>query len=468
MASTPLRFGTDGWRAIVGDEYTFRNVARVSVATARWLLAREARPRVVVGYDTRFEGAAFAAHAARVLAAEGVEVVLADRFVPTPAVSYATQAFGCSAGVVLTASHNPPEWNGFKIKADYGGPATPDQVAEVEALIPDGDDVPDALPAIGESPDIRLHDLRGDYLAMLAGRIDLGAIREAGLRVAHDAMYGAGQGLLAALLGEGPVIGVRSTVNPGFEGIAPEPIERNLPALPDVVRRHGCAAGIANDGDADRIGMVDEQGTFVDSHRLLALLLRYLHEDRGQAGDVVKTFSTTDLLDRMAEAYGLTLHTTPIGFKYVCEHFLAGDVLIGGEESGGIAVRGHLPERDGIYIGLLVLEMMARQGQPLSALVGSLLERFGGQGYWRIDAHTTEGRKRAALDLLGRQGGLDRIAGHPVRSVETLDGYKHRTDDGWVLVRPSGTEPVLRVYAEAPDQDAARRYVEATVEALGL
>lgn len=468
MASTGIRFGTDGWRAVVGDTFTFDNVGRVALATARWLAATGAPRRVVVGYDTRFQGHAFALHAARVIASQGIEVILSDRFVPTPAVSWATRELGCGAGVVLTASHNPAEWNGFKIKADFGGPATPDQVAAVEALVPGPEELPGSLPSADDSPLIRVHDFGSDYLRLVASRVDLGAIRSAGLRIAHDAMYGAGQGAFAALLGADRVVALRSEINPGFGGCPPEPIERNLVGLPEAVLACACDAGIANDGDADRIGMTDERGRFVDSHRLLALLLRYLHEDRGLTGDVVKTFSTTDMLDRMAAEYGLALHTTPIGFKYVCEHFLAGDVLVGGEESGGIAVKGHMPERDGIYIGLLVLEMMARSRRPLSALVEDLFERFGRLAYWRVDARTTQERKEAALARLERDGGLASVAGCPVRSVQTLDGFKHRTDEGWVLVRPSGTEPVLRVYAEAPDEATARRYVESTVAELGL
>ncbi len=466
MASKAIRFGTDGWRAVVGDTYTFDNVARVALATARWLRKTGAPARVVVGYDTRFEGRAFARHAARVFASEGVEVILSPSFVPTPAVSWATLANGCGAGVVLTASHNPPEWNGFKIKAGFGGPATPDQVAAVEALIPDAP--PTGLPDPDGSPLVGVHDYGREFLDVVASRVDLEAIRKAGIRIVHDAMYGSGQGLFARLLGADRVVALRSEFNPGFGGCPPEPIERNLPDLPRVVVETGCAAGIANDGDADRIGMTDERGRFVDSHRLLALLLRFLHEERGLNGDVVKTVSTSDMLDRMVEAYGLTLHTVPVGFKYVCEHFVEGDVLIGGEESGGLAVKGHMPERDGLFIGLLVLEMLAKSGKMLSAMVQELFDRFGPHAYWRVDAHTTRERKEAALDRLRKEGGLERVAGRPVRSVETLDGFKHRTDEGWVLIRPSGTEPVLRVYAEAPDEATARRYVETTVTELGL
>lgn len=467
MHSFPIRFGTDGWRAVIGDGYTFDNVARVALATARWLHSRSPAPRVVVGYDTRFEGPAFARHAARVLAGQGVEVILAHEFTATPAISWATRAYDCTAGVVLTASHNPPAWNGFKLKAPFGGPALPAQVAEVEALIPGADVLPAAL-APEDSPLVRVHDIKADYLAMMRRTIDVGSIRAAGLRVVHDAMYGAGQGLVAELLGHDRVIPVRGTLNPGFGGVPPEPIERNLAELPGIVTREACDAGIANDGDADRIGMVDERGRFVDSHRLLALLLQYLVEERGLRGEVVKTFSTTDMLDRMAEEFGLTLHVTPIGFKYVCELFLDRDILVGGEESGGIAVKGHLPERDGVYIGLLVLEMLARRGRTLSSLVDGLFERFGPHAYWRDDVHTTDERMASALDVLRNRGGLRTVAGEPVDRVETLDGFKHRTASGWVLVRPSGTEPVLRIYAEAPSEGAARAFVEDAARQLGL
>ncbi|NNE69890.1 MAG: phosphoglucomutase/phosphomannomutase family protein [Rhodothermales bacterium] len=466
MTPPVLKFGTDGWRAIIGDTYTFENVGRVAAATAAWLHEKYGdEPTVVLGHDTRFQGRAFAEHAARVLAGAGIRVIFGKGITATPAVSWATKEYGCQAGVVLTASHNPPAWNGYKIKADTGGPAVPAQIAEVEALIPDRV-AHDLAPF--DSDLIEIRDVRSAYLDMLRTAIDVAAIREAGITVVHDAMFGAGQGMLSAVLSAPRVVELRSDLNPGFRGIPPEPIERNLSDLPEAVLRHGAAAAVANDGDADRIGMVDDKGRFVDSHRLLALLLWYLHEERGLNGLIVKTFSTTDMLDRMAEEYGLPITTTPIGFKYVCEYFLNEDVLVGGEESGGIAVKGHLPERDGIYVGLLVLEMVVKSGKPLSQLVDMLFERFGPHAYYRSDAHTSAERKEAALATLGEGGGLKSIAGHPVRSLETLDGFKHRVDDAWVLVRPSGTEPVLRVYAEAPTAAEAKALVEDTVRQLGV
>lgn len=466
MTPATLKFGTDGWRAIIGDTYTFENVGRVAAATAAWLHETYGgSPCVVLGHDTRFQGRAFSEYAARVLAGAGIRVIFGKGITATPAVSWATKEYGCQAGVVLTASHNPPAWNGYKIKADTGGPAVPQQIAEVEALIPDSVDF--EIPPFNNEL-IEIRDVRGAYLEMLRGAIDVAAIRASGITLVHDAMFGAGQGMYSAVLGAPKVVELRSDLNPGFRGIPPEPIERNLSDLPEAVLRHAAAAAVANDGDADRIGMVDDKGRFVDSHRLLALLLWYLHEERGLTGEVIKTFSTTDMLDKMAAEYGLPITTTPIGFKYVCEYFLKGDVLVGGEESGGIAVKGHLPERDGIYVGLLVLEMIVKSGRSLSQLVDMLFKRFGPHAYYRSDAHTSEAQKTAALNVLAKEGGLKSIAGRPVQSLETLDGFKHRVEGAWVLVRPSGTEPVLRIYAEAATAADARVLVEDTVRQLGV
>ncbi|MDX1548240.1 MAG: phosphoglucomutase/phosphomannomutase family protein [Rhodothermales bacterium] len=465
----PIKFGTDGWRAVIADGYTFANLARVARATSRWLHARSPAPAAVLGHDTRFMGRAFAEHAARVLAADGVRVILADTFVPTPAVSYAAKALGAEAGVVITASHNPPQYQGYKLKASFGGPATPAMIAEVEALIDDAPVETDGMPAfaalVAEGA-ITRRDLRRAYLDLLRDGLDLDAVRGAG-RIAHDAMYGAGQGYVADLVGEDRVVPVRSVVNPGFEGQAPEPIARNLEPLSRAVVKAGCAAGLANDGDADRIGMMDEEGRYVTAHQILALLVDYLYTERGLRGGIVKTFSTTHLLDRMGDAYGLPVETLPIGFKHIAPRIIEGDVLVGGEESGGIAVKGHLPERDGLFIGLLVVEMMGRRGRPLSALVKDLYDRFGPHHYHREDVHLTLAQKEHALGRLDREGGLDRIDGHPVTRVETLDGYKHVTGGGWLLIRPSGTEPVLRVYAEAETEAAARALVTDALRQLG-
>ncbi len=474
MSDTPeqIRFGTEGWRAVVGKDFTIANVNRVAHATALWLQdSYESGSSVVIGHDPRLLGREAAQATASIMAARDIPVYLADNITPTPAISWATKEYGSAAGIIITASHNPPEYNGYKIKGHYGGSALPSMIEEIERRIPSSDErLPDVEPyeTYVEQGLITLQTVRSDYLDMLKSRIDLKAIRDARICIVHDAMFGAGKGTFSELLGTDAVVELRSEFDSAFGGGAPEPIERNLAMLPQIVLDKGFSVGIANDGDADRIGMCDENGRFIDSHRLLALLVQYLHKDRGLSGDIVKTFSTTDMLDEMGRAYGLTVHTTPIGFKYIGGFFLEGDVLVGGEESGGIAVKGHIPDRDGIYIGLLILEMMAHRKKTLSQLVDGLFNEFGPHAYHRIDVHTTQNAKRHALRLLKESGGLSEIAGIRVQSLESLDGFKHHMDGGWLLVRPSGTEPVLRIYSEASSRSKAEAFVEDAVRQLGI
>ena len=472
MSNIPIEFGTDGWRAVIADDYTFENLARVAQATATWLHDDYGdTPSVVIGHDTRFLGPQFAERAAQILTDAGVHVTFADTIVSTPAVSWATKAMGADAGIVITASHNPPEYNGFKIKAHFGGPAPPDMIAAVEDAVKPPSALPDDLSpfeALKLGGNVALHDVRSGYLNALHEALDIEAIANSDLTIAHDAMYGAGQGLVTELLGEDTVIPLRHEHNPHFYGVAPEPIEDRLEELSATVADSDCAAGLANDGDADRIGMVDENGDYVSSHRILALLVKYLHEERGLSGDIVKTFSTTHMLDKMGERFGLKVETTPIGFKHIARKMADGNVLVGGEESGGIAAMGHIPERDGIYIGLLIVEMMVKRGKSLSALVDELLEDFGPHYNYRDDIHIREDQKESVLERLDAGGGLDEIDGHPVSEVQTLDGFKHVTDNGWLLIRPSGTEPVLRVYSEAESPDAAEALVKDASSQLGL
>ncbi len=471
MANPGIRFGTDGWRAIIADTYTFDNVAAVTKATAQWLRKEYGdSPSVVIGHDTRFLGRQFSEHCARVFAASGVKVVFADAITTTPAISWAALEYGLSAGIVITASHNPPEYSGYKIKANFGGPATPEMIAAVEAEL-------DRLESIGSLPSfeqavrdgtVTLRDVHGEYLELLRQRLDIDAIKKSGIKIAHDAMYGAGQGVISELLGADRVVELRSELNPGFGGQAPEPIERNLEGLSRAVVEEGCAVGIANDGDADRVGMYDEKGQFVSSHLMLALLVKYLHKERGFSGEIVKTFSTTHMLDRIGKEYGLAVRTTPIGFKYIASQIVDGDVLVGGEESGGMAVKGHIPERDGVYIGLLIAEMVVKRGLSLSSLVDELYSEFGGHFTHRVDVHTTDEKKRAVLDRLSSGNGPLELAGHAVVETLDMDGYKYVTDGGWLLVRPSGTEPVLRVYSEAGDTESAEQIVEDAIGQLGV
>jgi len=468
---TNIKFGTDGWRAVIAKDYTFDNLSIVTQATARWILDEEiTKNGVVIGFDARFMSRQFAEHAASLFAAMGIAVRIADSIVPTPAVSNGAAVFE-AVGIVITASHNPPEYNGFKIKAPFGGPATPDQIGSVEERFDQFDkdlkiDDYSYYLKIGLIREISLGTL---YLELLQEKIDIESIRKSGIKIAHDPMFGSGMGIVKTLLGR-QVVEIHAEVNPSFKGTPPEPIEKNLEELAELVPQKGCAVGLANDGDADRIAMFDETGRYVDSHRILSLLARYLKEDKGMTGMIVKTFSTTNMLDKQAEAYGLPLKITPIGFKYVAGYIIEEDVLVGGEESGGIAVKGHIPERDGIYIGLLITEMMVKSGKKLSELVQELFDEFGTHAYFRNDLHTDNNKKDAMMEHCKLKK-LTMINGKKVTGWDFTDGVKHHLEDGaWLLVRPSGTEPVLRIYAEASEQTLAEslvNYVSALVERMG-
>lgn len=449
-----IRFGTDGWRAVVARDFTFANLSRLARATAAWLKPNgRTRPRVVLGYDARFMGAAFAQHVAQELVNEGAYVILSAQMTPTPAVSWATQAFEAQAGLVITASHNPPEYNGFKIKASFGGPATVAMTSAVEQEVLPFDP---SYKAPGGGVLVE-SDITSKYLAYLESKFDFDALRRCGICLAHDAMFGAGQGLFSRLLGAGVVHELRSVINPGFEGIAPEPIERNLDALLRLVPQLRLDIGIANDGDADRIGIVDEQGRMVTSHLVMALLVRYLHKTCELKGTIVRTFATSAILEKMGQRWGLPVETWPIGFKYIAPRFLQIPVLIGGEESGGIAVAGHIYERDGIYVGLLLLDMLRRSNKPLSALVDELFSEFGPHAYHREDVKTL--RQRVIVDQFNQGWAFSTIAGRRVTSIDRLDGVKHLMPEAWLLVRASGTEPVLRIYSEAPTREEAKALV---------
>jgi phosphomannomutase len=456
-----IKFGTDGWRAIIADHFTFNNVNMLSQAVAKWLLrSKKAENGVVIGYDARFLSREFAEHAASVYAEMGLPVRLSDRLLPTPAISHAAQQYD-AFGIVITASHNPPEYNGYKIKSPFGGSAIPDQIMGIE------NELASVCKPVTVQPFqqsvkiglIREMNLLDGYLKSIRKNIDLEAIRNSGLKVAHDPMYGAGSGILKQLLGEEFVKEIHGERNPLFGGTAPEPVEQKLSELCKITKE-SCGIGIANDGDADRITMVDENGDFVSSHKILSLLVEYLHNQKGLKGTVVKTFSTTDMIDKQAEKYGLPLIVTPIGFKYIAELMVDKDVLTGGEESGGLAAKGHLPERDGIYIGLLIIEMMVRSGKALSELVAGLFDEYGPHYYHRKDLLTDDSKKHAMIGYCKAKK-LKKIQEKPVVKWDFKDGIKHHLDDGsWVLVRPSGTEPVLRIYAESNDPVKVQKLVE--------
>jgi len=459
-----IKFGTDGWRAVIADDFTFANLERVALATARYFKRhRKIRNGIVIGYDARFMSGEFAGKVAEVIANAGIMVKLADGIVSTPMISLLTKLDNAAGGVVITASHNPAKYNGFKIKGDFGGPAHPEMIARVEQelskvlklkKLPVGRRPFSTLVDKGK---IRLVGMKQRYLDDLVKKIDIERIKQARIKILFDAMHGAGQGVLDGLLPN--LTQMRGDFNPSFGGINPEPIAQNLAGLADRTRSEGFDIGIASDGDADRLGAVDEHGTFVDSHRVFSLLLKYLVEQKHLRGEVVKTFSVTQMVDKQCAKYGLKMHETPIGFKYVCRLMTERDILIGGEESGGLSVKGHIPERDGVFLGLLLCEMMAVRGKPLSALVRELMEEFGPHEVRRVDMHVTEKEKTAIMRKYAR--GVKEIGGCVVTDRKDIDGHKFFFDGGWVLVRASGTEPLIRFYAEAETAEKAESLLQA-------
>lgn len=469
MRSGGIRFGTDGWRDVIAEGFTFERVRLVSAAIARHLVETEdARRRgVAIGYDARFLSDRFATAVAEVMAGEGIPVLFSRRVAPTPALAVAVVERGLAGGVVVTASHNPPEFNGLKIKPPYGGSATESVTRPIEELA-------NGMLARGEharavpyreglaSGRIVEFDPVAPYLDGVLAQVDRDAIERAGLAVACDPMHGAARGVLAEALARAgcrPVESIREEANPGFGGLNPEPIAVNMGPLVSFVSSSGAfRAGFAVDGDGDRIGAVDERGRFVNAHQIFALILRHLVRDRGWRGEVVKTVSTTSMIDHLAQRYDLPLVETPVGFKYVCARMLESDVLIGGEESGGIGVRGHIPERDGVLSALLLAETMAVSGEGLGALVARLEEEVGPHRYGRIDVAVQDESQRARMARWASEVDLDAVAGVPVLRTKRIDGVKLVLEDGsWIMVRPSGTEPLVRIYAEAPDVSRLER-----------
>jgi phosphomannomutase len=446
-----IKFGTDGWRAIIARDYTEANVRRVALATARWMRTRHMQS-AVVGHDCRFGGEMFAEATARVLAGEGIQVFLARDFVSTPMVSLGVVHHKADMGVVITASHNPPSYNGYKLKSAYGGPTVPVDIAAVEALMPE--EAPDTYPELSsllQSGQVQITDLEDMYIRHVEAHFDMVSIRNSGIRLAYDAMYGAGQRAVKRLLPAATVL--HGHHNPGFYGRAPEPIHRNLHELSELLASSGAyGAGLANDGDADRIGMYDSKGHFVDSHHLLLLLLIYLYEYKGLRGKVVVTFSVTDKMEQLARQYGLDFEVTRIGFKYIAEIMTQEDVLLGGEESGGLAAKGHIPERDGVWMGLLVLEFMALTGKRLDELVDMVYAKVGPFAFDRLDLHVEPDHKQAVIEAC-RQDRLDPDNVLKANRKEDLDGFKYYLPEGWLMFRPSGTEPVLRIYAQGRHAD---------------
>ena len=459
-----IKFGTDGWRAIIAKDYTIDNLKRISYATARWMVAKK-MSKVVIGYDCRFGGKMFAECAASVFAHSNIDVILSDGFVSTPMVSLGVVKYSADMGIVITASHNPPSYNGFKLKSSFGGPTIPTHLNEIESIIQD--DPLGSLPTIEtlvEQDKVVYEDLEQMYVDHIEDNFDLDLIRSK-VTLAYDAMYGAGQNVIRRLFPSAKLI--HCDFNPGFHGRSPEPILRNLPEIATFLKRSTkYALGLANDGDADRIGLFDEDGAFVDSHHILLLLLKYLYEHKGMAGKVVTAFSVTNKMDTLAKHYGLEMKRTKIGFKYIAEIMINEDVLVGGEESGGLAVKGHIPERDGIWTGLIIMEFIAKTGKSLKELVKEIHELVGPFYYSRDDLHLTESKKQAIISYC-KNGNLTSIGPYEIIGSDDLDGFKYYIpDDGWLMIRPSGTEPVLRVYAQASSEAGVKDLLKNAHEVL--
>lgn len=457
-----IKFGTDGWRGVISDDFTFENLIIVTQATAKYYNNHpKIKNGLVIGYDARFMSDEYARLVARVLASNGIKVVLADNMVSSPMVSLAAKEMNLAGGVMITASHNPPKYNGFKIKGDFGGSAHPEMVSEIEKLLDENEKFfkPKPFDQLTNEGLIQLFDLRTFYKNYLLQKFDINKIKQSKLKIIYDSMYGSGQNFLNDLLG---IDEIHNVYNPSFGGVNPEPLEENLKELSETIKKGNYDLGIAVDGDADRIGAINEKGNFVDSHKIFSLLLKYLYEKKNLRGLVVKTFSTTEMLNKMCAKYGLEITVTPVGFKHVCKLMTEKDVLIGGEESGGIGVKIHIPERDGIFLGLLMAELLIDYKMPLSSLVQSLEDEFGPHKYKRIDIHTSEERKQEILNIC-KSGKIKTLNGYEVKSMSDLDGYKFFVDGGWLLIRASGTEPILRFYSEADSFEKVQKLLDAGI-----
>jgi len=466
-----IKFGTDGWRAVISDTFTFANLQLVSQAIADYVLeeTESTQPEVVVGFDTRFLSDRYAAEVARVLAGNGIIAWLTRADAPTPAISYNVVNRKAAAGVMITASHNAPRYNGVKLKAAYGGSASPEQSRTVERFLERnqaqarGPNMIDYQRALDKKL-IRRFDPTWAYYEHLSQLVNLDTISEGELRVVADPMYGSGRSCFREFLSRTRtcIQEIRGEMNPGFGGIHPEPIGRYLTALVAAVQANRAQVGLATDGDADRIGAVDAQGNFIDPHHIFCLAAQYLVEKRGLSGALVKTVSTTMMVDRLGKKYNLPVVETPVGFNHIADLMLTEDVLVGGEESGGLSIKGHIPEGDGVLMGLLLLEVMADAQAPLHELVAELQKTVGPACYTRRDLRLRHPVAKEAMVTHLVDHAPGHMAGQTVTSVDTNDGVKYRlADDSWLLIRPSGTEPVLRVYAEAPDEAMVDALIEA-------
>ncbi len=477
MPHPVIKFGTDGWRGIIADDFTFANVRIAAEAIAAYVHAKEDPAKgLAIGYDTRFGSQAFARACAEVAASTGIPVQLANAITPTPALSYAVRERGLAGGIVITSSHNPAQWNGVKYKAWYGGSGKPSIMAEIESYL--GQPVARAA----QPAPVRQVDFLPTYIKAIENFTSLDALKKSGMKFAIDSMYGAGLTILSGIFTRLGVahVQIRGNPNPLFPGINPEPIEPHIRALGDATVANGCQAGLCTDGDADRIGATDEHGNFVDPHKIFSVLLSWVLKRKGWPGAITRAFNTTKMLDRICLKHGRELIEHGIGFKFVCDLMLEREILMGGEESGGIGFQRHLPERDGLLNSLLLANVMAEEGKTLGELVAELQAEYGEHQYGRIDLALSDEIKDGAIARAKALEVGDRVfAGMPILRQQTLDGVKFYLDnpeaktkpnaaESWLLLRASGTEPLMRIYTESCSKDSVARLLEsARAFALG-
>jgi phosphomannomutase len=455
-------FGTDGWRGEIARDYTFDNLSRVALATVNYLKSLgKSNPSVVIGYDTRFLSKEFAIETALILASNGIVAHVTNSVSTTPMVSFHTKQKGADIGIVITASHNPPNYNGYKIKGRFGGPAAPEEIKKVEAELYKISRVPKfkfkPLDFYIATRMIRFFDAKEPYFRYIKKKIDIELIRSKNYKIVYDPMYGAGIGLPKILLPD--ITEIHGEYNPSFGELQhPEPVPENLHTLVDLVKSGRYDIGFATDGDADRIGVIDNEGNFIDSHRVFMILLKYLYEDKGKRGAVAKTVSLTSMVNKFCDKHNIPLHETPVGFKHIAKLMSENKIIIGGEESGGLGTILHIPERDGIFNAFLLLEIMAIKKKSIKALSDELDKEFGLHRYWRRDIKVTDKEKRAILRACSKMP--TKIGKYNVNRIDTMDGYKFYFNDGWLLIRPSGTEPLVRFYAEASSMNIVNELLD--------
>ena len=463
-----IKFGTDGWRAVIAEEFTFANVARVTQATADYWTANPPKGtdrKIIVGYDRRFLSNEFGRCAAEIFAANGFQVVLTSEPTPTPAVSFAVKAQNATGGVMITASHNPPVFNGYKLKSWFGGPAEPSVCKEVESFIDRNPVKSIPIAEAVKSGVVTVRDIRPAHYAAIKKLVDFKLIAKSKLRFAHEALFGVGAGCFDQLLAGTTcrVTTLDGAHDPLFGGINPEPIARNYVHSAAYLKKHPHDICLVTDGDADRVGGMDGRGNYVSTHQLICLLLHHFYVNRKGRGRVVKALTTTSMVDKMCAAYGLELVETGVGFKYICAEMLKGDVLLGAEESGGIGFPGHVPERDGILAGLMLLELLATEKVSVNKMIANLEKEFGPHRYGRIDTHFPLEKRGALMDYCAKNP-PPKLLRSPLKKVDTYDGVKFTSNDGsWLMLRGSGTEPILRIYAESSTDANAQKLLKAGV-----